>query len=390
MIKESGHFAIQHCNITSCVHGLYLYPSSAKDVQYGFVSESLFDSCGTTGVYLYTPTQASPGRLRSIKFTGCWLSGANTAGAGYGANLVGASNGVMDDISFTSCRFLNNGYHGINYTFGTNVRISDSTISGNSQAASNTYDGINIAAAVSDFEIVGNRIGMAGTATNTQRYAIYLASGASARYQIIQNDVGSNNTAPFIFDGGTTQFKRIHSNLNSMPSCTMPALTAAVQALSVGAQVVTGTLIPLPVNGLMPTQGVLPGTRFIWDMVLTRTTTAGTAVAIQVKFGNTGGTGDTAIATWTFAGSAAVDQAVIKIVCDILTLGSGTSATARCNMYMTNSLTAATGIGRLTGAPTATAGFDSTVATPYIHVGCTPGSSSVMTCMASAMVVGMG
>jgi hypothetical protein len=380
MVKAAGAFSIQNVTVNNVTHGLYLYPSSGANVQYGFISDSMFDLAGTNGAYLYTPNQASPGQLRSIKFVGCWFGRANAAGVGHGVTLEGASNGVLDDVSFASCRFLDNGRHGINYLFGTNIRVNGSTVAGNSASASNTYDGIAIAAAVSDFELVGNRIGLAGTAANTQRYAINIAAGASNRYQIIQNDVGNNNTAPFINDGGTGVFKRIAYNNNAMPISAMPALTTAMQALAVSANVLTGSLLSLPVNSL------LVGTRFVWEIVLIKTA-AGTATwAVQVKFGTTGGTGDTAIASWTSGtNTAAIDQARLRIVCDILTLGA--AATARCNAFYVNTLTSATGLGRIAGAPTATATFNSAASPAFIHVGVTPGASAVMTSMCDMQII---
>ena len=380
-IKESGHFCIHNANITSCDTGLYIYPTATKDIQYGFISESLFDSCGTNAVYLYSPTGA--GRIRSLKFTGCWMSGSNPTGVGYGINMAGASTGVMDDINFSTCRILNNGRHGINYNFGSNVRINDCTISGNSQSASNIYSGINVAAAISDFEIIGNRIGTAGTATNTQKYAVHISAGASNNYQIMQNDVGGNNTAPFIGDFGTGIFKRIHCNINAMPISSMPALSAAMQSLSVAANVLTGSVLQIPVNSLMI------GTRICWEIALIKTAAGVATFEVQVKFGTTGGTSDTRIAYWTSGTNTAVtDQARLRIVCDILTLGA--AATAQCNAFYVNTLTNSTGLGRIAGAPSGTATFDSTASPAYIHIGVTPGSSAVMTSMCETQVIAMG
>ena len=375
-ILSSGHFSIAHCNITSCLYGLYLAPKVSADVQYGFVHESLFDSCAIFGAYLYAPNQ-TPGRLRSIKFTGCWFSGA-----GHGVTLYGASTGVIDDISFTDCRVLNNLSNGIWYRFGTNVRISGCTITGNSQTTNNSYDGINILAGISDFEIIGNRIGMAGTATNTQKYAINVASGASDRYQIMGNDVGGNGTAPYINDLGTGVFKSVFGNSGMIAPSLMPALTAAEQVLTASSvNQLTGSKIQLPVNGLVI------GTRFIWHIGIRKPTLAGVATwSVMVRFGTAGTTSDGVIATFTSnTNSALVDQAMLRIVCDILTLGG--SATARCNAQYVNRLQQLTGLGEIAGAPNSTATFNSASSPAYISVTITPGASAVMNVVCDAQIV---
>jgi hypothetical protein len=380
LFKASGQFSLQNCSVNNCINGLYLNPSSGADIQSGHLSDCIFDSCGVAGVQIYTPNQASPGRVTNIDFIGCQMSATNPAGIGNGVYINGASNGVLNDVSFTSCQILGNGTDGVGYGFGTNVRFENCTIAGNSASSSNSYDGISILTAISDFQIIGNKIGTAGLMGNTQRRAITLAAGASTRYQIKNNDVGSNQTPPWISDGGTGTFKQIMNNVGSLPIPAMPAMSTAMQALGVSANVVTGSLIPLPVNGLMV------GSRFAWDIVLIKTA-AGTATwALQVKFGTTGGTGDTAIASWTSGtNTAAVDQMTIRIICEILTLGA--SATARCNAFSVNSLTAVTGLSRLTGAPTATATFNSAGSPAYIHIGCTPGASAVMTSMSAAQII---
>jgi hypothetical protein len=383
LIKACGGFSLNNVTVNNTTHGIQLYPSSGALVQYGRITDCVFDLTGTNGAYIYTPTQASPGQVRSIKFIGCLFSNANVAGIGYGVTLEGASNGVMDDVSFDSCRIFGNGRHGINYLFGSNIRVNGSTISGNSAASSNTYDGISVAANLSDFEILSNRIGQSGPAANTQRYAVNIAAGTSDRYQIVGNDVGLNNTAPYILDGGTGVFKRILQNGNAMPISHMPALSAAVQSLSVAANLLTGSRISLPVNSL------LVGTRFCWEIVLTKTA-AGTATwELQVKFGVNGTTADAAIASWTSGtNTAAIDQCRLRIVCDILTLGA--SATARCNAFYCQTLTSVTGLGRINGAPSSTATFNSASSPAFIHIGVTPGTSAVMTSMCEAQIIGAG
>jgi parallel beta-helix repeat protein len=381
LVKASGQFTLNSCSVNNCSNGLYLYPSSGASVKNGTFTDCVFDLCGTTGVQIYTPNQASPGTVYNMSFSNCQMTNTNTAGIGNGIYLNGASNGALNGVAFVLCRVSGNGTEGIVHGFGTNVRFKDCTVAGNSVASSAAYDGISVLANISDFEIVGNRIGSAGGFSTAHRRAITIAAGTSNYYQILNNDVGGVNTPPCISDGGTGVFKNISNNVSSLPIPVMPALTTAMQSLSVAANVLTGSLIQLPVNGLMV------GTRFAWEIVLIKTA-AGTATwQVQVKFGTAGTTADAAIASWTSGtNTAAIDQTRLRIVCEILTLGA--AATARCNAFYSNTLTSTTGLGRIVGAPTSTATFNSSASPAYIHIGVTPGASAVMTSMCEAQIIG--
>ena len=158
------------------------------------------------------------------------------------------------------------------------------------------------------------------------------------------------------------------------PDSTAASLTAS------SANVLAGSLFQLPTSFLAV------GMRFRWVISLTKTA-AGLAVwTAAVKFGTAGTNSDGAIATWTSGtNTALIDKALLIIESRITALGSGTSATAACTAFYVNAQgTTSTGLGDIAAAPGATAGFNSTATTPFMHIDVTPGTSAVMTGWAMA------
>lgn len=152
------------------------------------------------------------------------------------------------------------------------------------------------------------------------------------------------------------------------PSTATQLLTASTQA------VITGTLATLATNALK----VGSRFRFIFS---TAKTGAGTATwKVDVKWGTAGTTVDGTIATITSGtNTAAIDKGTWVVEFWITALGSGTSATAAATAVGFNRLTDATGLGSLGPGTSATAGFDSTLTSPTIHLDATSGASAVQT-----------
>lgn len=243
-IRQSGHFEIRGCNVTSCQSGLLIDPTAAEDVTYGFISDSLFDSCGVNGL-LINPANSATARVRSLKFINSWFAGTvgGTGGAGAFLSTQGAA-AIVDDLEFVACRFLNNQTHGLQHAFGTNVRLEGGTVAGNSAASSGVSDGINIAAGITDFTVTGGlRSGPVGTASNTQRWGMFVAAGASDRYTITGNNFIGNVTGG-ISDGGTGTQKIVTNNLpdvkgtGTLTSLSAPVTTATtVETLMANARI---------------------------------------------------------------------------------------------------------------------------------------------------------
>ena len=97
----------------------------------------------------------------------------------------------MNGIYFNGTTISWNAKHGVDIQGGTNIRIVNSTISGNSQKTNATYHGINVAADISYLSISGNRIGndAGGTYTNDQLHNINLTAGDGDNIIIIGNDL---------------------------------------------------------------------------------------------------------------------------------------------------------------------------------------------------------
>jgi hypothetical protein len=221
------------------------------------------------------------------------------------------------------------------------------------------------------------RLPVATTLVNGQQYYIYNDSTGLVTLQYqdatqafvlqpnshLEISLTNNGTA-----NGTWYINYIQNELVAPIQSGHQVLTASADNL------LTGTLFRIPTGSLRV------GTKIRFQCGVWKTTAAGTAVwSAKVKYGTAGTTSDGAIATYTSGtNTAAIDQAILIIQCEVLTLGSGTSATIRTNCFYVNSLTTTTGLGNLPITATSTAGFDSTAANPYFHLDITPGASAVM------------
>jgi len=293
-LVQTGHTSIHDCNITKCINGLLVQPAASNDVTYVFIHTCLFDSCSTNAMFV-NPANSASARFRSCKIVNSWFSGT-TAGVGINMNTQGAS-AIVDDISFTSCRVLNNSTHGVQLTFGTNVLFLGCTIAGNSTGVSNTNDGVNVAAGITDFAFIGNRIGAVGTATNTQRWAINVLAGASNRYRICANDLRVNVTGA-LFNGttlgATTQYVVQNDNVGlCMNGVGATAASAAINT--------TDTILATAPAG---SNGINPGTAFEITLTGTCTSTVANLSTFTVRLGTSGTTADTTVLTFTVTAAA--------------------------------------------------------------------------------------
>jgi hypothetical protein len=246
-LEQTGHTSIVRCNVTSCVYGIQMVPAGV-DVSYVFIEHSLFDSCGTAGMYV-NPTALAASRVRSVICTNSWFSGSTTAAA-YGIWIVGGANSIIDDLKFNGCRILNNQNHGVfinptNVAGCQNLAFINCSVMGNGQVAGNTWDGFNIVAALTRFSIVNCVIGTGGTAPAAQqRYAINIAAGAGGYFSILGNDCTGNGTAPFINNAATGPSQVVSGNPVgysypvAIKNLTAPvASVAAAETLLMNAQV---------------------------------------------------------------------------------------------------------------------------------------------------------
>jgi hypothetical protein len=338
-ITQSGHFAIINCNVTKAVTGLLINPAAATTyVSYGFIEHSLFDSCTTNGM-LISPSTSATAMVRSLTFVDSWFSGS-TANPGYGIQITTAASAIVDGLNFIGCRVLNNYTHGVYFVASgpTNVSFIDCRICGNSAGSSGAADGVNLAAAVSGITISYCKIGMAGTATNTQRYAINVAAGASSDLKFTNNDCQPNvtvGTNGYINLGALTGGGNIiRDNQPCVYAGDGQASVAASAAITA-----TETIIH-PVKRYLA-NAIYPGTT--WHFKATGTCTITTAAAVPgrfvVRMGTNGSTpaSDTAVATFTLGTSAGVSGPIVFTVDIYITCRTvGASASFMAYLSMMN------------------------------------------------------
>lgn len=225
-------------------------------------------------------------------------------------------------------------------------------------------------------EVLIKSIHLFNTGASIQTVTVALNGTASSNY-IATIAIPANGWATYV-DGRSWEIRSstgilvtgsvFLGNGLGTPASATTSLTASTEVLQGGT------------SFQVPTGFLAVGQRFRWYINLIKTA-AGTATwAVKVKYGTNGTTADAAIASWTSGtNTAAIDQATLIIECRITALGSGTSATAACTAFYTNTLTNATGFGVINPVPTSTAGFDSTAVTPFFHVDITMGASAVVT-----------
>lgn len=307
-IISTGYTEIFNCDITAFDYGLVFDPPTAGIDSFIYVTDCLFDSCGLAGLYV-NPTGAATSKVQSIKFNNSWFSGVtgtNTVNAstntanqpGYGIVITGSAGGIVDDISFINCRILNNYLDGIKmiYNGANNLAFIGCTIAGNSQSGSGVFNGFDIQPNFSNFTIDGCVIGTAGTATNTQKYAVnFPSSSASSSFIIKGNNVSNNNTAPYLNIGPITGSSIIANNIGDASN----GVADTVLAASVATSTANETLL---FNYKVPANSVRVGQTYRISGVGTSSSTG--SLLFKVRVGANGTTSDNL--AWTSITSSAV------------------------------------------------------------------------------------
>lgn len=198
-ITETGHYEIIQANLTGSAQGILIDPGAAKIVAFGFHTNVLCDSCTVNGMTLAAGTATST--IKNIKSVNSWYSGT-TAGAGLsGVVTSGVAGGIINGITHTSDRFLNNQRHGYEHAFGTDFRWEGCDMKGNNAvnaAIATGYDGLNVAAGVSNWSVNGGKFGGTDTLVTSpnQRYGINALAGAGDNICIAPSDLSGNRDGP--------------------------------------------------------------------------------------------------------------------------------------------------------------------------------------------------
>lgn len=343
-VVQSGHFEINQANLTGSAQGLLVDPGAGQIVADGFINHSLFDSCTVNGVTLNAATATST--IKSIHFVNSWFSGT-TVGAGQAGLLsTGAAGGILDGIEFVSCRALNNQTHGYQHGFGTGFRWLGGRASGNSAAANNTSDGINIAANISNFTIVGVKSGGTDGAQTggQQRWGINIAAGTGTNYLVTDCDLLGNVTGG-VSDLGTGTARAVGNNIGALIQGKIASLTVPTAALTAADTLVLSA--PVPANALQV------GTVLRVKASGQYAGTVSNAVNFRVRFGTAGTIADAALVTIT---TAAGGTATVGFDLEVTIIVRTTGATAG---LLAN--------GRCFGVPAAALALSNTVATVAVN-----------------------
>lgn len=207
LLKAVSGFMFSQIDILSCTNGITTYPDATKQVVYGFFDSVLVDTCNDWGWNIIE----NGGLVADLTLTSCWGSscGVTTNAGGLRTN---AAAGAVRGIEFNGGRFRNNKGPGMSFLSGSKITLTNVQVFGNSIQGSALSSGIEVAAGLSDFSIIGGCSGSGGQSTgNLQAYGIKIPAGASDRYRIIGVDVTGNVTGG-ITDGGTGTEKTIYGN----------------------------------------------------------------------------------------------------------------------------------------------------------------------------------
>lgn len=189
--ENGGGLYVDAVDITSMPDGFVVRPPVNGNALYGLFHRVLGDTATNNGFLI--DSSASGSAIHSMEFEGCW-AGYNGA-AGFRVN----GDTDADSVVWKGGFIRENGTHGVMLNAGQNVRVLNTEINANSRVAHNTSSGVYVAAGVSEWQVVGCRIGnFASGQINLQKYGIEIVSGASDYYQILHNDLRDNVTGPMV------------------------------------------------------------------------------------------------------------------------------------------------------------------------------------------------
>lgn len=145
---------------------------------------------------------------------------------------------------------------------------------------------------------------------------------------------------------------------------------------------VTGSRLVLPAA---TGRGALKiGSVATFKVQATKTAAGAVAPIFTVRYGTAGTTADTAIAVATgMAQTAVIDLGVWVVTCLLVTVGSGTTATARAMLELSHSAAQAAGFGgpplQSAGVPAVGSGFNSQTASAGLGLSVNTGTSAAWT-----------
>lgn len=376
----TGHYEINQCNLTGSQVGILIDPGNTATVAFGFHNQVLCDSNTVNGMQL-TVTNSATSIIKNIKSVNSWYSGTVNLAAPYnvgqaGVLTAGGAAGIMNGVTFTNDRFLNNRTHGFEHGFGTDFRWDCCDMKGNSSVGSGTAHGLRVAANVSNWSVLGGKYGGTDQATSggNQGYGCSIAAGTSNNWSIVAADLSGNVTGPI--DNGATGTVQTVKDCAGMSDDSALAANVAIAN--------TETVV---VETAVPKNSVRAGTT--WEVQAGGFMTNGAASSpfFRIKIGATT-LGGTIPAAYTAALGATVRTNIpftVNGMITIKTIGAGGTVLGFCWMNVGNAvipvvvagITAAVavdttadrlvGLTCISGAATTTFTFTSAIIRPVAH-----------------------
>lgn len=179
-------------------------PQYINDVQF---FDAVCDTSTADGIVF-----SGTGSMGSIQFFGGTSNSNGNNGVNIGSGLT------ISGVKFIGMEFAVNGQTGATIQSGVDVYFIGCDFNSNSTSAANTYSGIQVAADVSAFRVIGCTSGAGGWTglgiANNQRYGMDVSAGTSDAY-IITLNVWNANATGGLNDGGTGVNKIVANNLTS-------------------------------------------------------------------------------------------------------------------------------------------------------------------------------
>lgn len=202
-------FYVSNTDVIQCNVGMLTYPNASQQVKQIFATNLLLDGSNTDGGQIYT----NGGNCTILEFANCEtnFNGTSTSHSGL---VISQGSGTISGINIVNHQSVVNSGDGILILSGSEIVISNPQVSCNSTASSGAKHGIEIAANVSNFSVIGGFSGQGFySATNQQGYGILVNTGTSNYYNIIGVLVRGNVTGG-VGDGGSGASKNVIYNIS--------------------------------------------------------------------------------------------------------------------------------------------------------------------------------
>ncbi len=172
--------------------GLLITPGNGQVVEWSTYVNMAVDGNDFDGIRIQP---VGTGQVNGLRFTSQWASsnGLN------GVLLSCSAGGTISNITFQGLQAVVNRQYGVFLGCGNGHIIDGAQIQSNSVLAPGSYDGVGVAANVSNWQINNTNFGPVTGYTGTQRYGINIAAGANY-YKIISNDFTSGYVTAAIND----------------------------------------------------------------------------------------------------------------------------------------------------------------------------------------------